>query len=63
MTRSRAERVWSDDEITKMRRYLAQQWHQSITQVTDWEARYYLNEQARSDAMAALARQPKRGRK
>ena len=33
---------FTDEEIYKMRRFLAKRWRQSIDQVTDYEARAYL---------------------
>lgn len=41
-TLNRAKDKWTDDEIDRMRRYLAKKWRQSVSQVTDAEARYYL---------------------
>lgn len=35
---------FSDKEIDAMRRKLAATWHQSITQVTEYEAVYYLRQ-------------------
>lgn len=37
-----AEKCFTAQEIDAMRRKLAKVWRQSIDQVTDYEARYYL---------------------
>ena len=34
---------YTDDEIYRMRQFLARRWNQSISQVTDAEARAYLD--------------------
>ena len=34
---------YTNDEIEKMRGQLAKSWRQSKSQVTDWEARFYLD--------------------
>ena len=34
---------YTDDEVYRMRQYLAKRWRQHVTQVTDTEARAYLD--------------------
>jgi sulfur transfer protein SufE len=43
MIRSLTETIYTDEEIEKMRAQLAKTWRQSKSQVTDCEARFYLD--------------------
>ena len=40
---SYSQHSYTDEQIYKMRQFLARRWRQSVTQVTDTEARAYLD--------------------
>lgn len=40
---------YTDEQIYKMRAYLARRWNQTIAQVTDYEARAYLDAEYAKD--------------
>lgn len=39
----RVKNDYPDDALLSMRRSLAKTWRQNVNQVTDWEARFYLD--------------------